>query len=115
MSRRTKTTLPISGRLLKPAVVKDTKQKKNVHQERQKKFYNPGARDLPTLAVGDQVWVQPVKVGDHEWKKATIVKEAGIRSYEVQEDNNQVLIRNRRHLKEAKQRKLVGDDHQPNQ
>ena len=69
---------------------------------------------MTVLAAGDQVWVQPVKVGDREWKKATIVKEAGIRSYEVQAPNNQVLIRNRRHLKEAKQEKSVGNEYQPN-
>ncbi len=112
MSRRTK-TLPISESLLKPAVTEDTKQQRQARQERQKKFYNRGARDLPTLVAGDQVWIQPSQVGDREWKKATILKEAGIRSYEVETENERVLIRNRRHLKEAKKRPADVDDHHP--
>jgi hypothetical protein len=112
MSRRTRTVLPISKGLLKPAVIENTKQQRRARQERQKKFYNRGARDLPALAAGDQVWIQTVKVGDREWKKATILREAGIRSYEVETENDRTLIRNRRHLKEAKSRSENGDDHQ---
>ncbi|CAB4037995.1 Retrovirus-related Pol poly from transposon, partial [Paramuricea clavata] len=94
MSRRTETVLPISKGLLKPAVIENTKQQRRARQERQKKFYNREARDLPALAAGDQVWIQPVKVGDREWKK-TVLREAGIR-----------------HLKEAKSRSANGDDYQ---
>jgi hypothetical protein len=104
--------LPISKGLLKPAVIENTKQQRRARQERQKKSYNRGASDLPALAAGDQVWIQPVKVGDREWKKATVLREAGIRSYEVETENDRTLIRNRRHLKEAKSRSANGDDHQ---
>ncbi|CAB3981085.1 Retrovirus-related Pol poly from transposon [Paramuricea clavata] len=104
MSRRTKTVLPISKGLLKPAVTENTKQQRRARQERQKKFYNRGARDLPALAA--------VKVGDREWKKATVLREAGIRSYEVETENDRTLILNRRHLKEAKSRSANGDDFQ---
>lgn len=65
-------------------------------------------KDLGALAAGFQVWVQLVKVADREWKKATVVKEAGMRSYEIQ-DNNRVLIKNRRHQRETKQKKNNGD------
>ena len=67
---------------------------------------------MPALAADDQVPVQPVKAVDHKWEKATIVEEAGIRCCEVQKDNSQTGQIN--HLKEAKQRKIVGE-HQPNE
>ncbi|CAB3977233.1 Hypothetical predicted protein [Paramuricea clavata] len=111
MSRWTKTVLPISKGLLKPAVIEKTKQQRT-RQEQQKKFYNRGARDLPAWAAGDQVWIQPVNVGDREWKKATVLREAGIRSYEVKTENDRTLIRNRRCLKKAKSKPANCDDHQ---
>ena len=106
-----KTILPILKSLLKPAVIEEMKQQRGAHQEWQK-FYNRRARDLPALAAGDQVWIQPAKVGDREWKKATVLKEVVNRSYKVKTENDQTLIRNRRHLKEAKSRSASGDDHQ---
>ena len=72
MSRRTKTLLPTSESFLKPAVVEDAQPRRTARNERQKRFYNKGARDLPALEKGDQVWMQPVKLGEQEWKKATV-------------------------------------------
>ncbi|CAB4036480.1 Retrovirus-related Pol poly from transposon [Paramuricea clavata] len=44
--------------------------------------------------------------------EATVLREAGIRSYEVEMGNDRTLIWNRRHLKEAKSRSANGDDQQ---
>lgn len=50
------------------------------------------------------MWLQPVRLGDKQWKRATVLNEVGVRSYEVETEDERILIRNRRHLKEARQR-----------
>ena len=98
MSRRTKMTLPTSSRLLKPHVEERVLEKIHKRQKRQQKYYNRGARKLEQLHDGDTVKIQPVHLGQKEWTSAQVLRQVGIRSYEV-EANGQNLIRNRRHLK----------------
>ena len=111
MSRTTRTFLPTSDCLLTPSIGEDIQQTIYKRKERQKKVYNKGARDLPALEEGDQVWVQPFKLREKEWKKATVLRKAGIRSYEVQVEDKRILIRNKRHLKAARQREKSTSDH----
>ena len=51
MSRRTKTLLPTTAKLLTPRVVENRYHHQEIvkGQERQAKYYNRGAKDLPRL------------------------------------------------------------------
>ena len=75
LSIRTKTTLPTSECLLKPHIVTDTHQKHKQQTQKQQRNYNKGAGDLPPLVEDDEVWMQPLRLGDKEWKRATVLRE----------------------------------------
>ena len=84
MSRRTKTLLPKTAKLL-ARVVENHHQEIVKGQERQAKYYNREAKDLPRLKKEDKV-----RIPDHGQGlkkslsvKATVKAEVGIRSYEV--------------------------------
>jgi hypothetical protein len=55
MSRRTKTLLPTTAKLLAPRVVENHDQEVVRGKDRQAKYYNKGAKDLPPLRKGDKV------------------------------------------------------------
>jgi hypothetical protein len=81
MSRRTKTLLPTTAKLLAPRVVENHNQEIVKGQDRQSKFYNRGAKDLPHLRKGDKVRIQDhgqcIKKGPSV--KATVKAEVGVR------------------------------------
>ena len=93
MSRRTKALLPTTRKLLEPKLVKHHHQKVKQNQQRQAKYYNRGAKDLPCLKQGDTVRVK----GYHQnnWKdvsaKAKVLPECGIRSYQVHTKDGRIL------------------------
>ena len=74
MSRRTKIALPISEYLLKPRIVTDAHQKHKQQKQKQQRNYNKGVRDLPPLVEDDEVWMQPLRLRDEEWKRATVLR-----------------------------------------
>ena len=96
MSRRTKTLLPTTAKLLAPRVVE------NHHQEIVT-YYNRGAKDLPRLRKEDKVRIQDHGQGLKKSPsvKATVKAEVGIRSYEVETQDGRVLRRNRSHLRKT--------------
>ena len=100
MSRRTKALLPTTRKLLEPKLVKHHHQKVKRNQQRQAKYYNRGAKDLPCLKQGDTVRVKDY--GQNKWKdvsaKAKVLAECGIRSYRVQAEDGRILRRNRSQL-----------------
>ena len=59
MSRRTKTLLPTTDKLLQPEVAQDQQSKLMASKARQAKYYNRGAKNLPELNRGDVVRVTP--------------------------------------------------------
>ncbi|CAB4010813.1 Transposon Ty3-G Gag-Pol poly [Paramuricea clavata] len=61
MSRRTKTLLPTTAKLLAPRVVENHHQEIVKGQERQAKYYNRGAKDLPRLRKEDKKTLGEVK------------------------------------------------------
>ncbi|CAB4043253.1 Hypothetical predicted protein, partial [Paramuricea clavata] len=103
MSRRTKTLLPTTAKLLAPRVVENHHQEIVKGQERQAKYYNRGAKDLPRLKKEDKVRIQDHGQGLKKSPsvKATVKAEVGIRSYEVETQDGQVLRRNRSHLRKT--------------
>ena len=79
-SRRTRTRLPTSTRLLEPATGM-TKTKVELEQAKSKQalYYNRGVKSLPELKVGDIVRMLPKK-GKKMWAKAKVTMEVSPRS-----------------------------------
>ena len=93
MSRRLRGKLPSTASQLKPAVV-DAKQQLLRQQQKQKRYYDRGAKHLPSLKPGDSVHIRDGK----RWKPAVVVKKhRHPRSYVVCSDGTEYR-RNRRHL-----------------
>ena len=87
-SRRTRSLLPLTAELLKPcSVPMDTKRKMKAMQERQAKYYNRSAKDLPSLKEGDVIRLKPYKKGDKSWKKGVVQNKVGDRSYEIETES----------------------------
>lgn len=85
MSRRTKTLLPTTARLLQPQIPDGQHEKILSNQERQAKYYDRRARTLPDLKPGDTVRMYhgPSKTKSQELLKAVVNSKLGSRSYEV--------------------------------
>ena len=77
MNRRTKTLLPTSSSLLQPRVSssKDKHRKLVQRQDNQAKLYNKSAKNLAAPAEGETVRMQPFKLGDKTWRKATVLRQ----------------------------------------
>ena len=60
-SRRTRTQLPTSNKLLKPKVARGVVDEINRRRQRAKHHYDKTAKELSTLADGQTVHIQPVK------------------------------------------------------
>ena len=100
MSRRARTLLPIDETLLQPKLNQETGKERIQMKEKQKKYYNRNAKDLPPLLTGDVVRIEPEAKGQ-QWGKAKVISqnEYRPRSYKVETEAGQILDRNRRHLK----------------
>ena len=81
--------------------------------QKQQRNYNKGARDLPSLVEDDEVWMQPLRLGDKEFKHAIALREAGIHSYEVEDERAQTYIRNGKQLKKAGEHTNSTEDNMP--
>lgn len=99
MSRRTRTLLPTSEKLLKPKLAENVQEGKWKTRTKQAFYYNRNARDLPPLKTGDSVRIQPTSNPKAPWKKATVQEQVNMRSYKVLTEDGSALRRNRRHLK----------------
>ena len=101
--RRTRTLLPTTQSLLKP---RNPVNPESIHlrsnQERQAKYYNRTARELPILKPGDTVRMKPFALGQKSWDKAHVTKRLDERSYEVQSAGT-TFRRNRQHLVKTRQ------------
>ena len=102
MGRRTKTLLPTSSKLLKPATI----DPKTVHTElqeqqtKQKLYYDRNAKALKPLSPGDSVLMT---TKDGKWKpaKVTSVDKTGPRSYNIVTPQGQHYRRNRKDLRKV--------------
>ena len=99
LGRRTRTLLPTTQSLLEPR--NPVNPHESVHlrsnQERQAKYYNRTARDLPILKPGDTVRMKPFALGQKSWDKAEVTRRLDERSYEVQSAGTTFRC-NRQHL-----------------
>ena len=73
-SRRTRTQLPTSNKLLKPKVARGVVDEINRRRQRAKHHYDKTAKEMSTLADGQMVRIQPAKHQDH-WEKAIVIKQ----------------------------------------
>ena len=103
--RRTRTLVPTTSTLLEPRGkdMKEARKKLRLKKEKQAEMFNRGAKDLPALEEGQMVRLKPYKLGDREWKKATVNKRLDERSYEVVTVEGQTLRRNRGHMKPTRE------------
>jgi len=100
LNRQTKTLLPTSEKLLQPKLNHSVPQERSMIKDRQIKYYNAKAKDLPPLTAGQAVMIEPERKGQL-WRKATVIGQSDIkpRSYNVETKTGRVLNRNRKHLK----------------
>ena len=109
MSRRTKTRLPTTKKLLSPRVAKGVSRKINENKQKQADYYNQNAKDLKPLQLGDHVLIYDFQ--NKQWStKGMIVKRLPYRSYVVKLSNGRNLKRNRKHLKKTYQHVEPVDD-----
>lgn len=100
MGRRLKTKIPVSRNLLKPRVYRHVRSRLVNRQEKQRRHFDRGTRNLPSLEVGGRVRVRHQK----QWQPAVARKRHDqLRSYIVRTDNEQVYRRNRRHIQKTKE------------
>ena len=99
MGRRTRTMLPIHGKLLNPELPHETAKRLQERKEKQQKYYNRAAKDLPHLQKNTPVLMTP-KPGKQRWRPAVVVSQDGNRSYAVKTEEGRIYRRNRRHLRE---------------
>ena len=83
LNRRTRALLPIKDEMLRPELVTEASEQWQKKQERQAKYYDIGAIDLPELYPGDVVCMQPIGKKTTEWEKATYLRQVGPRSYSM--------------------------------
>ena len=102
MSRRTRTVLPTHTELLKPAINKEAYGELQAAKNCQKHYFDRSAKDLPELASGEVVRVQPQQKG-LDWKKARVIKCLGNRSYLVETEGGDKYRRNRKQLRAVKE------------
>lgn len=95
MSRRLKTSIPVTDKLLEPAVVTGIMEKLRYRRQLAKSFYDQSARVLPELEVGKTVRMRPLP-GDTSciWKAGTCLSKVAPRSYLVNMDGS-IYRRNR--------------------
>ena len=94
--RRTRTLLPTTQSQPRNPVNPESVHLRS-NQERQAKYYNRTARDLPILKPGDTVRMKPFALGQKSWDKAHVTKRLVERSYEVQSAGTTFRC-NRQHL-----------------
>ena len=99
MSRRTRTLLPTSSELLKPAII-DERLNFQKKVKKQAEHYNRNAKGLQPLQKGHVVRMKPLIQGEKAWQKAIVTRRLDDRSYMVQ-TNNGVYRRNRVHLRKT--------------
>ena len=99
MDRRTRILLPMTDRLLEPALRTDTdtKSKLQYAKYQQAAYYNRNAKDLAVLEEGSVVRMKPYSP-NVTWKRGVITKRLDERSYQVDIDSG-TYHRNRSHLR----------------
>ena len=110
LNRRTKSTLPVSEKLLQPKINKKVDERIRKRQETQKKYHDRGAKELSTFRPGEMVRLQPTHGNEKKWKRGKILRQVGIRSYEV-ECKGYTYTRNRKFLRPSRATTFSDDNY----
>ncbi|GBM45605.1 hypothetical protein AVEN_86544-1 [Araneus ventricosus] len=102
MSRKTRTLLPSSDKLLRPQVQYSVPEKINLKRKEAKKYYDRNSKQLPELEIGKEVFVRvpTTKKEDDKWKRGSVVEAHNSRSYDINAEDK-TIRRNRNWLKQA--------------
>jgi hypothetical protein len=109
--RRTRTRLPCADRLLSAPYDTETRAALNESKLKQAHYYNVGAKDRPTLMVG-----QPVRVkldNKSEWRPALVSRVRPFRSYDVTLQDGSTRRRTSRHIRVSNEPPIVLDEDDP--
>ena len=99
---RIQTLISTTNELLKPKTVEDLPGKLLKRKQRQAKYYNISAKELPPLSSGDVGRVKPTDRSGW-WYKACVEQQVDVRLYDVRTEDGLVFRRNRRHLRSGKE------------
>ena len=102
-SRRTRTQVPTSKKLLKPAVA-SVKKELEKRKLKQAHYYNKSAVELTELLPGQIVKFQPP--GSKKWISAKVDRQVNIRSYNIRTEDGRQYRRNRRQLRDTPETEL---------
>ena len=72
-------------------------------KNREKFYYDRGAKDLKELRPGDVVRIK-IQDKDKEWVKAKVAEKVDPRSYKARTEDGMLYRRNRRHVMETKEK-----------
>ncbi|CAL9686975.1 unnamed protein product [Knipowitschia caucasica] len=97
MNRKLRTTLPSYTEMRERTEVHSKMDKLKL---KQKHYFDRSTKPLSTLAKEDVVRIRDQDAWN---RKATVLQEVGLRSYEVRTEDGSVLRRNRRHLLKTKE------------
>jgi len=106
--RRTRTRLPCATRLLTAPYDTETRAALNESKIKQAHYYNIGAKNRPTLMVG-----QPVRVKldeKSEWRPAVVSRARPFRSYDVTLEDGTTRRRTSRHIRVSNEPPIAFDE-----
>ncbi|GBN22426.1 Transposon Ty3-G Gag-Pol polyprotein [Araneus ventricosus] len=93
-SRRLRTKLPVTNKLLNSEVVNNVKGLLTKRQQIQKQFHDRSAKSLSKLNPGDNV-----RMKNKTWEPAQVISiDKDLRSYTVKSESGKILKRNRKYL-----------------
>jgi hypothetical protein len=110
--RRTRTKLPTADALLQTPSATAAQTALTDAKHRQATYYNRGAKERPTLPVGQTV---RVRFDDGDWRKAEVARVLPHRSYDIRFDDGTTRRRTSRHVRFSSEPPIVmrdnsGDD-----
>ena len=109
-SRRTRTTIPTTNELLQPEVAKSVADEIRIRRQHTKLWYDRTAKALPELVTGQGVRMQPLDPGG-QWRRATVIKKVGERSYLTQTEEGQIYRRNQKYLRVTNEEPTTVSEH----
>lgn len=84
MSRRLKTSIPVTNKLLEPSVPGGVTEKLRRRRQIAKHFYDRTAKDLPELEIGESIRMKPLPSdASGRWRRGTCLQQVAPRSYLV--------------------------------
>ncbi|KAL2098344.1 hypothetical protein ACEWY4_007551 [Coilia grayii] len=113
MSRRLKTSIPVTNRLLQPSVTLGVTEKLRHRRQLAKHFYDRSAKDLPELEIGESIRMKAMPgEASGRWRRGTCLQQVAPRSYLVDVEGT-LYRRNRVDLRVAEPTSSAAFDTQP--